>query len=126
MFVSIRGIALLLMTFAVRFDAYAAEPAPACPLSEKQLIGAWENVSAGFFQEMAFEHSGSNREFNSWLHQRPEIAGGTWTFENCNIDIRHPSDAQMRFSFRVVRARGDRIYLREADGKVAVYRRIKP
>ena len=125
MFFSIRGIALLLMPLAVHHPTFAAG-APTCPLSEKELIGAWENVSAGFFQEMAFEYSGQDREFNSWLHQRPEISGGTWTFEDCTIQIRHPGQDRMRFSFRVVRARGDRIYLREAgDKKVAVYKRIK-
>ena len=122
-----RHLWVLLLLLAPHGASFAGGAQPACPLSEKELLGAWENVSGGFFQEMAFERSGSKREFNSWLHQRPEISGGTWTFENCTVHIRHPDEERMRFWFRVVRARGDRIYLRE-DGrrKVAVYKRIKP
>ncbi len=98
-----------------------------CPISEKTLNGAWENVSGGFFEEMAFEYSGSEREFNSWLHQRPEISGGTWEIDNCTIFIRHPKVKTMSFAFRVVQFHGDRIYLRErGDKNNAVYRRIKP
>jgi uncharacterized protein len=80
-----------------------------CPVSEKTLIGYWENVSGGIFEEMAFGYSGSDRTFNSWLHQRPEIAGGTWKIEDCAIFIRHPTEAKMSYTFKVGRRREDRI-----------------
>lgn len=97
-----------------------------CPVSEKTLIGSWENVSGGFFEEMAFEYSGAKQEFNSWLHHRPEISGGTWKIENCTIFIRHPTEEKMSFAFKIVQFHGDRIYLREdRDKNDAVYKRIK-
>ncbi len=97
-----------------------------CPVSEKMLVGSWESESAGFFEEMAFEYAGSKREFNSWLHQRPEIMGGSWKIEKCTLYIRHPTEEKMNFAFPYVRMRGDRLYLREdGDQSDAVYKRIK-
>jgi len=99
---------------------------PACPVSEQTLVGAWERVSGGFFEEMGFERSGSRRIFNSWLHQRPEISGGTWKIEDCTIFIEHPTEEKMKYAFQIVRAQGDSIHLRESGDKSdSVYKRIK-
>lgn len=107
--------------------AVAPGSASTCPLAEKMLIGAWKHVSGGFFEEMSFEHSGSERIFNSWLHQRPEISGGTWKIEDCTIFIQHATEEKMKFAFRIIRAQGDTIYLRDIEDKTdAVYKRIKP
>ena len=99
-----------------------------CPLTEAKLRGAWERVSdAGFFEEMAFDYADGERTFDSWLHHRPEIAGGAWRLENCVLFIRHPTEDKLNFAFTVVRVQGDRIYLREeGDKSDAVYKRIKP
>lgn len=89
-------------------------------------MGSWEQVSGGFFEEMSFDLTGSKRVFNSWLHQRPEISGGTWKIQDCTILIKHATDEMMKFAFRIVRAQGDEIYLRDSDDKTdAVYKRIK-
>lgn len=110
---------------AVR-QSNAANASPHCPITEQSLLGAWEHVSGGFFEEMSFEYSGSKREFNSWLHQRPEISQGTWQIENCMLYIRHPTEEAMSFSFAIVRYQGDQLYLREAGEEIeAVYKRIK-
>ena len=103
-------------------DARAKEK---CGVSEAMLVGAWSSVSGTFFQEMAFEKDGTKGVFNSWLHQRPEISGGSWRVEDCVLHIAHPHDSQMKFQYKLVRIRGNRLYLREAaDGAQAVYKRI--
>lgn len=47
-----------------------------CPVSEEALMGPWEQVSGGIFEEMSFDVTGSKRVFNSWLHQSK--AGYIW------------------------------------------------
>jgi hypothetical protein len=117
----------LVLAMAGWSAAFAApNAAPKCPVTEKTLAGAWANVAGGFFEEMEFAMVDGRREFNSWLHQRPEIAGGTWLLEACTIRIRHPTEAAMSFSFKVVRVQQGRIYLRDEDRRDAVYRRLKP
>jgi uncharacterized protein len=122
----------LVNAYQHRIDALAPQqvqteqPKLHCPASEEALLGSWENVSGGFFEEMAFDRSESQREFNSWLHHRPEIAGATWKIENCILSIEHASGETMSFTFTVVRVEGDNLYLRENGEHVdAVYKRIK-
>ena len=63
-----------------------------CPITERELLGAWARKSGtGFHEEMAFESEAGSRRFDSWLHQRPEISAGSWSLENCVIHIGHPS-----------------------------------
>ena len=99
-----------------------------CPLTEAKLQGAWERVTdTGFFEEMDFGREGADRMFNSWLHHRPEIFGGTWKLENCVIYIRHPTEAALSFAFSVAKVKGNRIHLRETgDTSDSIYKRINP
>ena len=100
------------------------EPDPTCPISEKKLVGSWEQVSGGFFEEMSFEIAGSNLVFNSWLHQRPDITGGTWKINDCTLIIQPATEVKMKYSFRIIRVQGDKIYLRDAENDTdSVYKR---
>ena len=97
-----------------------------CQFAAKSLIGGWRNVKNGFFEEMDFSYSGSERIFNSWLHQRPEISNGSWTMENCRISIRHATEKAMTVVYQVIRFKGGRLYLREVgERRQAVYQRIE-
>ena len=95
-----------------------------CSMSEKILVGPWEQVSGGFFEEMSFELAGSKRVFNSWIHERPDITGGTWKIDGCTLIIQHATEEKMKYSFRIVRVQGDKIYLRDAENDTdSVYKR---
>lgn len=97
-----------------------------CPMSEKALVGPWEQVSGGFFEEMSFEITGPNRVFNSWRHQRPDITGGTWKINACTLIIQHATEEKMKYSYLIVRVQGDKIYLRDPESKTdSVYKRTK-
>lgn len=75
---------------------------------------------------MSFELTGSKRVFNSWLHQRTDISGGTWKIDGCTLIIQHATEVKMKYSFRIVRVQGNKIYLRDPEDKTdSVYRRIK-
>lgn len=109
-------------------QAATATLAARCPVTEEQLLGPWEQLtSGGPFEEMNFSYDGATREFNSWLHHRPEFAGASWRLENCVIHVQHSTSSELQFELKVVRLKGNRLYLRE-DGTSAdaVYRRIKP
>ena len=97
-----------------------------CPMSEKKLVGPWEQVSGGIFEEMTFEFTGSKRVFNSWLHQRPDITGGMWKIDGCTLIIQHATEEKMKYAYLIVRVQGDKIYLRDPKNKTdSVYKRTK-
>lgn len=74
-----------------------------CPISERELPGVWARKSGtGFHEEMAFESEAGSRRFDSWLHQRPEISGGSWSLQNCVIHIEHPSLRALDSKLRVL------------------------
>lgn len=96
-----------------------------CPVTGKALIGSWERVSGGFFEEMSFEQTGEINIFNSWLHQRPEISRATWKIENCVVLISHPTQQEIKFALQVVGAQENQISLRDVGHKSeAVYKRV--
>ena len=97
-----------------------------CPVTEGTLQGAWKSRSeAAFFDQMSFERQGATKTFNSWLHQRPEISGGTWKLANCVISIAHPTDKNLSFEFAVLKASKDRLQLREVgETETLVFQRI--
>lgn len=69
------------------FATSVVQAAP-CALTERELLGSWEAVGhLGFFEQMAFERDGVQRDFNSWRHDRPEISGGQWQLETCKLTI---------------------------------------
>jgi uncharacterized protein YecT (DUF1311 family) len=99
-----------------------------CPLVETDLIGSWQRRSgAGFFEEMAFSRDGARRIFDSWLHHRPEIAGGSWKFERCTIYVRHSTEDALNVVFRVTGYRNGKVHVGEEGGSgESIYTRIRP
>ncbi len=104
-----------------------AASAQQCPVAAPSLLGAWERKSnSGFFEQISFEMDGDQKIFNSWLHQRPEISGGTWKLEKCTIFIAHPTLENFSVDLVVLKASKNRITVREVgENDVSVYQRIK-
>ena len=96
----------------------------ACPVAESALLGNWERVHDGFFEEFALERSGADRIFNSWLHHRPEVVG-RWTLRDCTLSIVGP--AGLDFSFKVVGLRNGILLLTQTDdGAKSSYKKLRP
>ena len=112
---------------ALLFFIPLAASAEQCPVTDKSLVGDWERQSkSGFFEEMSFEIEGKQKIFNSWLHQRPEISGGTWKLKNCTIFIIHPTEKNLSVEFAVLKASKNRIHVRDVSEKdISVYQLIK-
>jgi uncharacterized protein YecT (DUF1311 family) len=104
-----------------------AARAGACPLNETNLLGSWQRqAGTGFFEEMAFEAEGPTRRFDSWLHQRPEVSGGSWSLNDCSILVEHPSTPALNMTFKVVGFTNGRLVLAwERHPGVATYGRIQ-
>jgi len=112
---------------ALLFLIPLAASAEQCPVTENSLLGAWERKSeSGFFEEMSFKIEGEQKIFNSWLHHRPEISGGTWKLANCTIFIAHPTEKSLSVEFVVLKASKNRVHVREVGEKdTSVYQLIK-
>ncbi len=97
------------------------------PVSENMLVGSWEKDSgSGFFEEMSFSRSDTTKEFNSWLHQRPEISGGSWKIKDNVLYIQHPSETDIQFAYSIVQYQNDKIHLKSlTDKSESVYKRIE-
>jgi hypothetical protein len=68
---------------------------------------------------------GTQRSFDSWLHHRPEISGGSWTLKDCTIYIQHASEAQLSVAFKVSGLRNGQLYVAEdGDKEVSIYKRV--
>jgi hypothetical protein len=98
----------------------------ACKLTPQSVNGAWERTSrAGYFEQMEFTSEGAHKVFNSWLHERPEVQGATWSLEHCVLRIWSASDASLSFEYAAGVGPRQRLELRKAGEPVAIYRRIK-
>ena len=97
-----------------------------CPLQETSLVGAWVRRSgSGLFEEMAFGMDGTEREFDSWLHHRPEVSGGSWALKDCTIYIKHPSETQLGVAFKVIGFRDGQLLVTEGGERSAsIYKKI--
>lgn len=103
-----------------------ASAARACAVREADLLGSWVRRSGpAFFEEMAFGADGTKKEFDSWLHHRPEFSGGSWSLKECTIYIKHPVAADLAFEFKVIAYRNGRLQIAEnGEGGESIYRKI--
>jgi len=114
------GVLLVPLAVAV-FDADAAN----CTLRSEMLRGAWVQANrAGFFEQMEFTSEDGKNWFSSWLHDRPEISGATWTLENCVLRIGKQDDNSLSFVY-AASMKGSQLELRETGQPVARYKRVK-
>lgn len=60
-----------------------------CESQRERLAGSWKRIGGdGFFEAFS---TGPDGELDAWLHQRPEISGGTWKLVGCNFVATSPS-----------------------------------
>jgi len=103
----------------------SAHAADFCEVSDDVLIGTWTIASdGGVFEQMEFTTAGEQNIFNSWLHERPEISGGSWTLENCTLRIVKRNDPAHALVFTTSIGTGQRLELREKGQPLARYRRV--
>ena len=112
---------------ALAFAVPSLAAAAGCHLADKDILGGWLLVSdEGFFEQMAFEVDGTQRVFNSWLHERPETIDARWAMKNCMLRIAQAGDPPMIQTFTVSARGRSVIELKATDGTaVARYRRIE-
>jgi hypothetical protein len=100
--------------FITLFATSVVQATP-CAVTERELLGSWGAVGdSGFFEQMEFERNGVQREFNSWLHERPEISGGQWQLNDCKLTILDSSSPPQMFA---VTRKGKVLVLTSADGR---------
>lgn len=109
--------------FVTLFATSVVQAAP-CAVTERDLLGSWEAAGHfGFYEQMAFERSGVRHEFNSWLHDRPEISGGQWQLEACKLTILDSSGPPQVFA---VARKGKRLVLTSVDLRsTSTFRKVK-
>ena len=77
-----------------------------CDVRDAELVGGWTATGKWtFFEQMSFEREQSKQQFDSWLHDRPEISQGQWKLDNCKLTISPPSGALQSFSVAFRRGR---------------------
>lgn len=124
--IQVSGLMRTIFALLVLLAASGAARAAGCPATEQELIGAWNRSGdAGFFEEFLLENASGTRTFASWLHQRPEISGATWSFESCRLIIvpRHGELASIEF--KVIGLEQGKLHLSSlADHTESVYVRL--
>ncbi|RDZ29430.1 hypothetical protein [Lysobacter silvisoli] len=104
----------------------AAWAAPDCTVTQAQLIAAWQSGGEGDFEQFELSRSDGRNGFDSWLHQRPELLGGSWTFDpkTCRLLIDHAATGQ-HWEYAVSLADAKTLLLRAPDERrSARYRKI--
>ena len=111
---------LLLITV---FASAVVQAAP-CAVTEPELLGSWEVAGPSrFFEQMAFERSGVQREFNSWRHDRPEISGAQWQLDACKLTVLDASRSPQVFA---VARNGNRLVLKSVDRRsTSTFRKVE-
>jgi hypothetical protein len=111
------------LLFVTLLASSVVQAAP-CAVTERELLGSWEAAGAsGFFEQMAFERNGVQHEFNSWLHDRPEISGAQWRLEACKLTILDASGPPQMFA---VARKGKRLVLMSVDGRsTSTFRKVE-
>jgi hypothetical protein len=118
----------LLLLAAMPSLGRAAAP---CTVTEQALLGDWQSrAPSAAFSVMQFSAEGTQRVFNSWLHERPEISEGTWSLRHCVLKVAHPTEPTLVYEFVVRSVGADQLVLQEVGAGAsktpsAKFRRIK-
>ena len=97
-----------------------------CPATERELMGAWSRSGdSGFFEEFLLEADGGVHTFSSWLHQRPELSGASWSLDDCRLVVTPQHGESGPFRLKVVALERDKLRLYdESDHLESFYVRI--
>lgn len=112
----------LSVAYLNRINELTQAISPWCEKANRILDGAWFRVGEdGFFEEFSVDREGS---FDSWLHQRPEISGGTLIKSGCTIQISSDS-GELKIKWLLLDAQPARISVFDFDAAdVARYKRV--
>jgi hypothetical protein len=92
-----------------------------CERHKPSLPGTWvRKGSTGFFEELSL---GPDGDLDSWLHHRPEISGGSWALDGCQLVLKSEAGLSVEWTVIDVTSSGLRV-LEDHLGGVAVYRRM--
>jgi uncharacterized protein len=95
-----------------------------CPVVEADLFGNWKRIKNGDFEEFGLS-KGSDRNFSSWLHGKPEMFG-RWDLKGCVISIVDLNNEKITFDYKLVKFQQNEICFEEVDEKKkSCYGRIK-
>ncbi len=101
-----------------------AGAAPSCDVSPRNLIGSWKS-KGGPFEQMELEIEDGRAVFRSWLHDRPDVIGGSWQLDGCALRISAGQSYPVQWNLEVGTVTKTRLTLRErGDQKFVAYRRI--
>ena len=96
-----------------------------CAIAEAEIIGYWERVDDGDFEEIAFFLDKKKHDFVSWLHQHPESIG-SWEIKKCELYIVNSQSSAMNFTYKILRFKNKILYLSSLeDGSLSSYKKIK-
>lgn len=128
-----QAVSKLLLSTALMLSlaACSAGQGIACGIDANALAGDWQRSGdTGAFEQFSLGMDGDHRRFDSWLHERPEITAGAWTFQtsDCQLAVSGP-DPGLQWQFRVaLDAAGTQLTLTPLDivGSTAdeLYRRL--
>ena len=93
---------LLSAALMLSLAACSGEAAVACNVAADALLGDWQRSGdSGAFEQFSLAEENGGRRFDSWLHERPEVAAGSWTFEpaDCGLAVAS-ADRQLQWHFR--------------------------
>jgi hypothetical protein len=97
-----------------------------CPVTEREIIGAWSRSGdSGFFEEFLLEEDAGVRTFSSWLHQRPELSGASWTLEDCRLVVAPQHGEFGPFRFKVLALKRGKLRLYDESEQLgSIYVRL--
>jgi len=114
-------IGALLLAIACATPLFAADGARCNGLQER-LVGTWSHADdGGFFEVMTFSVDDGERRFDSWLHQRPDVVGASWSVDGCRLVIRAKEDSLPPFEYTAGLDDESRLRLRDRDGHASLY-----
>lgn len=109
---------LLSAALTLSLAACSTEQAVACDVAEATLLGDWQRSGeAGTFEQFSLGTQDGERRFDSWLHERPEVSAGSWTYQadDCRLAV-NGADSNLQWQFRVsTDGAGDQLTLSPLD-----------
>lgn len=109
---------------AYREQIFSLKQCRNCLVSEHAIIGYWENINNGFFEEMSFSINNEEHDFNSWRHNHPEMIG-KWKIENCTLIIWSPDNKELNFELKLQKLSRNILHVYDNENnKNATYQKL--
>lgn len=87
-------------------------------------MGSWKSQS-GPFEQMELSVEDGRPVFRSWLHDRPDVIGGSWQLDGCALRISAGQSYPVRWDLEVGTVSRKRLTVRElGERRFVTYRRI--